>query len=280
MERFEGRTAVVTGAASGIGRALATRFGELGMNVVLADVEEPRLAEAADELWTSGVDALPVVTDVSSPDAVDALAAAARSAYGDVHVVCNNAGVGGGGMIADLALADWQWVLGVNLMGVVHGLRSFLPAMLASGEEGHVVNTASIAGLVAGPMNAPYNASKSAVVAITEGLHAELAMTGAAVGASVLCPGFVNTGIVDAARNRPHDLAGDPAAAAALPPEIEAQLRARFAAALSPSAVADVVERGIRERRLHLFTDDEFRSAVEVRFQTILGAFAATGRPG
>jgi NAD(P)-dependent dehydrogenase (short-subunit alcohol dehydrogenase family) len=274
VERFEGRTAVVTGAASGIGRALAVRFGELGMKVVLADIEEPRLAEAVEVLWSSGVDALPVVTDVSSADSVDALAAGARAAYGNIHVLCNNAGVGGGGMIASLTLADWQWVLGVNLWGVVHGLRSFLPAMLASGEEGHVVNTASIAGLVAGPMNAPYNASKSAVVAITEGLHAELAMTGAALGASVLCPGFVNTDIADAARNRPIELARTGDAAVAVPPEVEAELRARFAAALPPSAVADVVERGIRERRLHLFTDAEFLPAVEIRFQTILGAFA------
>lgn len=244
------------------------------MKVVLADIEEPRLAEAVEVLWSSGVDALPVVTDVSSADSVDALAAGARAAYGNIHVLCNNAGVGGGGMIASLTLADWQWVLGVNLWGVVHGLRSFLPAMLASGEEGHVVNTASIAGLVAGPMNAPYNASKSAVVAITEGLHAELAMTGAALGASVLCPGFVNTDIADAARNRPIELARTGDAAVAVPPEVEAELRARFAAALPPSAVADVVERGIRERRLHLFTDAEFLPAVEIRFQTILGAFA------
>src|SRR4051794_5426699 len=190
METFEGRTAVVTGAASGMGRAFAERFGALGMHVVLADVEEPRLVEVAASMRESGIEVLPVVTDVADGSSVDALAAKAFDTYGAVHVLCNNAGVGGGGPLAQLTTQHWEWVLGVNVWGVIHGLRAFLPTMIESGEEGHIVNTASMAGMIAGPMMGPYNATKFAVVAISETLHAEMTMNSTNIGVSVLCPGF------------------------------------------------------------------------------------------
>ncbi len=270
MEDFRGKTAVITGAASGIGRALAERFAELDMKLVLADVEAPRLTEVAAALEGQGAQVLPVVTDVSSTTSVQALAAAAHDAFGHVHLLCNNAGVGGGGPIASLSTGDWQWVLGVNLWGVINGLSAFLPSMLASGEEGHIVNTASIAGLVAGPMNAPYNASKFAVVAISEGLHAELAMTGARIGVSVLCPGFVRTDIINAARNRPPELAGGEPVEP--PPGLVDMLRAQFEAGTPPAQVAELVDLAVRDRRLYVFTDREHIPAVEVRTQAILNA--------
>jgi NAD(P)-dependent dehydrogenase (short-subunit alcohol dehydrogenase family) len=270
MELTEGQTAVVTGAASGMGRAFAERFGALGMNVVLADVEEPRLVEVAAQMRESGANVLPVVTDVADGTAIDALAAKAFDTFGAVHVLCNNAGVGGGGPIAELTTNDWEWVLGVNLWGVIHGHRAFLPTMLASGEPGHIVNTASMAGMFAGPMMGPYNATKFAVVAITETLRAELEMTGANVSCSVLCPGFVNTDIMDSARNRPADLAGREMV-------VDEAQRAGFKAMLEsgrqPAEVALMVERGIRENRLHIFTDEAMGALFEQRAQRILAEF-------
>ena len=175
MQNFEGRVAVVTGAASGIGRGLARRFAEEGMRVVLADVERDALEATAGELRDTGAELLAVETDVSSAESVDALADRAWEAFGAVHVLCNNAGVGGGrGPTQDTTLADWQWILGVNLWGVIHGVRSFVPRMLDGGEDGHVVNTSSFAGLAATPFNTVYGTSKAGVVALTESLHLEL----------------------------------------------------------------------------------------------------------
>jgi NAD(P)-dependent dehydrogenase (short-subunit alcohol dehydrogenase family) len=270
MNEFEGRTAVVTGAASGMGRAFAERFGQLGMNVVLADVEEPRLVEVAGQMRESGSNVVPVVTDVSSGESIDALAAKAFDTFGNVHVLCNNAGVGGGGPIAELTTNDWQWVLGVNLWGVIHGLRAFLPTMIENGEEGHIVNTASMAGMIAGPMMGPYNATKFAVVAISETLSAELAATAPQIGVSVLCPGLVNTDIITSDRNRPKDLAGrqtpvDPAAREAF--------GAMLAGGKQPAEVALMVERAIRDRALHIFTDRDFLPILEDRVQRIVAAF-------
>jgi NAD(P)-dependent dehydrogenase (short-subunit alcohol dehydrogenase family) len=270
MELTEGQTAVVTGAASGMGRAFAERFGALGMNVVLADVEEPRLVEVAGQMRESGASVLPVVADVASGESVDALAAKAFDTFGAVHVLCNNAGVGGGGPIAELTTNDWEWVLGVNLWGVIHGLRAFLPTMLAGGEPGHIVNTASMAGMIAGPMMGPYNATKFAVVAISETLRAELDMTSARVGVSVLCPGFVNTDIMDSARNRPASLAGRDTPA---DPEQRAAFKSMLESGRQPAEVAEMVERGIRENKLYIFTDESMGAFFEARAQRIIEAF-------
>jgi NAD(P)-dependent dehydrogenase (short-subunit alcohol dehydrogenase family) len=270
MDTFEGRTAVVTGAASGIGRGLAERFAALGMNVVLADVEEPRLAEVAAQLRESGTSVLPVVTDVGSGESVDALAAKAFDTFGAVHVLCNNAGVGGGGPIEALTTNDWKWVLDVNLWGVIHGIRAFLPTMTQSGEEGHIVNTASIAGMITAPGLGAYHASKFAVVAISETLHHELALAGSRIGVSVLCPGMVNTNIDTADRNRPADLQG---ASLEPTPAQRADFKARLEAGMQPAEVARLVEDAIRNRQPYVFTGREFLPAIEARLRTIIDAF-------
>ena len=275
MELTEGQTAVVTGAASGMGRAFAERFGALGLNVVLADVEKPRLFEVAGQLRESGVKVLPVVTDVADGAAFDALATKTFDELGAVHVLCLNAGVGGGGPIAELTTNDWQWVIGVNLWGVIHGLRAFLPTMLASGEPGHIVSTASMAGMFAGPMMGPYNATKFAVVAIMETLRAEMEMTDAPVSCSVLCPGFVNTDIMDSARNRPAALAGRDTPG---DPEQRAAFKSMLEGGRQPAEVALMVERGIRENRLHIFTDEAMGALFEQRAQRILAEFSRVER--
>ena len=270
METFEGRTAVVTGAASGIGRGLAERFAALGMNVVLADVEEPRLAEAAARMRESNANVLPVVTDVASGESIDALAAKAFDTFGAVHVLCNNAGVGGGGPIAELTTNDWKWVLDVNLWGVIHGIRAFLPTMVQTGEEGHIVNTASIAGMITAPGLGAYHASKFGVVAISETLHDELTLADSRIGVSVLCPGMVNTNIDSADRNRPADLRG---ASLQPTPAERADFKARLEAGMQPSQVARLVEDGIRNRKRYIFTGREFLPAFEARVRTIIDAF-------
>lgn len=262
------KTAVVTGAASGIGFATASRFVDEGMRVVLADVEAPALEAAADKLRAAGGEVVAVCTDVSRADDVDALAAEASDAFGPVHVLCNNAGVGAGGLVADLTKADWEWVLGVNLWGVVHGLSAFLPGMLAHGEEAHVVNTASLAGHVSAPFMAPYSASKFAVVATSEALFHELAMTGAKVGVSVLCPGWVNTNIHSSERNRPAELGGG--AHGNTDPRAQ-MLRQVLENGMPPSEVAALVVDAIRTGTFYILTHPDMNVAIETRMRAILG---------
>ena len=272
MDQFDGRTAVVTGAASGMGLGLATRFAEAGMNVVMADIEVDPLEEAAGKLRAEGATVVAVPTDVSDGDQVDALATASVAAFGPIHVLCNNAGVGNSGMIATLTTDDWSWVLGVNLWGVIHGLRAFLPAMLAHGEPGHIVNTSSMAGLFAAPTMGPYCASKFAVVAISETLHQEMAIAGGTIGVSVLCPGMVSTRIHQAERNRPGRDSGivydpnsrfgvDPLGSAGAPPGL----------ALDPAEVAEQVYTAIVERRFYVITHPDWLGGVSERMNGILG---------
>jgi len=268
VKSFDGRTAVVTGAASGIGLGLATRFAEAGMKVVLADIEADPLEEAAEKLRAGGTEVLAVATDVSDGDQVDALAARAAEAFGNIHVLCNNAGVGLGGTIDTMPTAVWSWVLGVNLWGVIHGLRAFLPGMLAHGEEGHVVNTASMAGLLPGtPTMSPYSASKVAVVAISESLHGEMAMAGGKIGVSVLCPGVVNTRIHLGERNQP---GRDPSIVYDTTSRLGDLLTGMPGGALEPSAVADQVHAAIVERRLYVITHPEWLEGVSARMTAIL----------
>jgi NAD(P)-dependent dehydrogenase (short-subunit alcohol dehydrogenase family) len=203
MKEFKDKVAVITGAASGIGRALAERCAHEGMKVVLADVDVDALATTVAALKATGAPVLAVVTDVSKAQDVDALAQRTLAAFGAVHLLCNNAGVWAGISAWDSSLADWEWVLGVNLWGVIHGIHTFVPLMLAQGTPGHIVNTASMAGLLTGRGPAVYRVSKHAVVALSEMLYHQLAHRGANVKVSVLCPGGVDTQIIDAARNRP-----------------------------------------------------------------------------
>jgi NAD(P)-dependent dehydrogenase (short-subunit alcohol dehydrogenase family) len=270
MTELTGKVAVVTGAASGIGRAMAARFAAEGMKVVLADVEEAALAAAVTTMTASGAAAIGVPTDVARAADVEALARAALRAYGGVHVVCNNAGVVAAGVSWERSVADWEWVLGVNLWGVIHGIRVFVPIMLEQGTEGHVVNTASMAGLVSGPLNAIYNVTKHGVVTLSETLHQDLQLRGAPIGVSVLCPGWVNTRIMDADRNRPTASA---AGAAARTPEeaaLEQAVRQLLATGLPPTQVAAQVVDAIRARRFYILTHPEWKGLIRARLEDIL----------
>ncbi len=271
MDDLEGKVAVVTGAASGIGRALADRWADSGMKVVLADVEEGPLDAARDELDAAGADVLAVPTDVSDGDQVDALAAATLDHFGAVHLVCNNAGVGGGGLSWEASLQDWEWVLGVNLWGVVHGIRAFVPHLVAQ-DEGHVVNTASIAGFAYAPMMGPYNASKAAVVALSETLAAELQMNGSRVGVTALCPGWVNTRIMDSDRNRPGGPVTD-----GIQAEGREMMKQVLATGAQPAEVANLVAAAVREGTSHVFTGDTWIDLARGRLDAVLTEMPGAG---
>jgi NAD(P)-dependent dehydrogenase (short-subunit alcohol dehydrogenase family) len=255
MQLSEGKVAVVTGAASGIGLALANRFARSGMKVVMADVEEKRLEEAVSSVASPGLEVAGVPTDVSDEVSVQALAARVTERFGAVHVLCNNAGVA---TMSDPWFGPrsaWEWVFGVNLWGVIHGVRAFLPHMAAQ-REGHIVNTASMAGLVpgTGPI---YDSTKHAVVAITEDLYRTTRMAGLPIGVSVLCPGWVRTGILDAGRNWPERLGERPpdsAESAVMAPIV----RRVIDEGTTPAAVADMVADAIEAQRFWVFTGPEW----------------------
>lgn len=267
MQEFKDKVAVVTGAASGIGFAMADRFASVGMKVVLADIEEPALRKATRNLEGKGAPVHSVLTDVSKAEQVEALAEAAYSKFGGAHVVCNNAGVSTGGLTWEHSIDDWQWVLGVNLWGVIHGVKAFLPRMLDAGEPGHVVNTASVAGLVSSPYIGIYQTTKHAVVALTESLRMELDVRGAKIGASVLCPGFVATRIADSERNRPQ---GARAKEEAPERVIRDLARKQVAGGLKPTKVAEAVVEAIRGDRFYIITHDRYEKLIRRRFENIL----------
>jgi NAD(P)-dependent dehydrogenase (short-subunit alcohol dehydrogenase family) len=273
MKVLDGKVAVVTGAASGIGFALARRFVDAGMRVALADVEPEALQRAFTELNDDGATVIAVPTDVSNADAVEQLAAQVIERFGAVHVVCNNAGVGGEHFPTwDVPLAYWEWLLGVNLWGVIHGLRSFVPHLVAQG-EGHVVNTSSIAGLMGVPYIGPYVATKHAIVGISEALFHELAMAGSAVRVSVLCPGGVATRFADAARNWPSSLGAVPESSADERAQaIHDLVRSGTTAGVDPTAVADQVIDAIHEERFMVLTEEAFGPrAIASLTQTVTG---------
>ena len=267
MGEAEGRRAVVTGAASGIGRAMAEKWCAEGMKVVLADVEDEALALTEKELSATGAEILAVRTDVSKGEQMDALRDAAVDRFGTVHLVCNNAGVGGGGLAQQLTEKDWQWVLGVNLWGVIHGQRVFLPILMQQ-NEGHVVNTASVAGLLASPFMSPYCASKFAVVGMTECLQKELVMQGSNVGVSVLCPGFVSTRIADSDRNRPAELQRDDVVVDEA--GMREMLRQVVAAGMPCENVADCVADAVKNNRFYILTHPDLKDPIRTRMEDIL----------
>ena len=286
MEQVEGKVAVVTGAASGIGLAMATRFTQAGMKVVLADIERSTLDDAVAALEVHGAEVLGVPTDVSDGAAVEALRDAAIDRFGTVHVVCNNAGVGTGGLSWDQSIEDWEWVLGVNLYGIVHGIRAFMPVLLEQG-EGHVVNTASMAGLSSPPMMGIYNVSKHSAVTLSETMFGELAMLGSEGGVSVLCPGWVNTRIHEAGRNRPASAEAEPTIIETDvhldPAEVEARaaevargemfrsaLEGVSASGLDPSYVADLVLDAILTKRFYILTHPESSPMITRRMESIV----------
>jgi len=252
MRELNGKVAVVTGGASGIGLALARRFASEGASVVIGDVEKGPLEAAVNDLRDAGAQVDGVVTDVTAPEQVQALADTAVARFGGVHVFCNNAGVGAGGLSWEMPLSTWEWVIGVNLWGVIHGVRAFMPLLMQQ-PEAHIVNTASVAGLVAAPFMGPYNASKHAVVAISETLHHELAMAAPHVKVSVLCPGWVNTNIAESDRNRPEHLR------AGVEPDgdTSAILKGFIDQGMPPDAVAAKVLDAIRAERFWILTHDD-----------------------
>jgi len=278
MKEFRDKVAVVTGAASGIGRALADRFAAEGMKVVLADVEEDALRLAEAEMREKGVDVLGVRTDVSKSEDLEKLAQQTLDAFGAVHIVCNNAGVAGAwGQAWANTLDDWNWIMGVNLWGVIHGVRTFLPIMLEQGEEGHVVNTASLAGLM--PGRGIYGVTKQAVVALSESLYNDLKVMDAKIGVSVLCPGWVDTNIIDAGRNRPAELARTADAITDTQREqIDSVVRNLLKTGLQPSAVADQVLEAIQEDKLYIITHPEMDFIIKERFDNILSRNNPTAR--
>ncbi|MGH8778586.1 SDR family oxidoreductase [Paraburkholderia sp.] len=269
MFEFNNKVAVITGAASGFGRAFAEKAASLGMKLVLADVDAAALAQTVDALRAAGADAIGVPTDVSDATQVEALALAALDAFGKVHLLFNNAGVGSGGFVWESSANDWAWVFGVNVMGVAHGVRTFTPIMLRQDEPAHIVNTASVAGLLSPPAMGVYNASKHAVVSLTETLYHDLKLTGGPVGCSLLCPAFVPTGIADAERSRPDALRND---AAPTHSQITAgkQLhRAVQSGKLSAADVADLTFDAIRARRFYIVTHPPIMATVRLRHEDI-----------
>ncbi len=275
MRDLAGRTAVVTGAASGMGRAFAERFAAEGMRVVLADVEREPLERAVAELRARGREVLGVPTDVVARESVERLAAAALDAYGQVHLVCNNAGVEGylDGPLWEATEKDWRWTMGVNLWGVVHGVQTFLPIMLAQDTEGHVVNTASMTAVVRG--RNMYSVSKQAVLALTETIHAQLQERGAKVGVSALCPGIIATRLFQGSRNRPEELRNErePAGAEA-GRELRRTMHERLQGGMAPSRVAEILLAGIREGRLYILTDHQWDEQIRSRTEEVLGSVA------
>jgi NAD(P)-dependent dehydrogenase (short-subunit alcohol dehydrogenase family) len=270
VKEFKGKVAVITGGASGLGLAIAHRAAKEGMKLVLADIEQAALTKAEDELKRAGAEVIGVKTDVSKAADVEALAKKTLDAFGKVHLVCNNAGVGGIRLKTwEASLEDWQWVLGVNVWGVIHGVRTFTPIMLAQDEPCHMVNTASVAGLLSPSGMSVYNVSKHAVVALSETMFQDLALAKAKLQVSVLCPAFVSTGIWNSARNRPKELSAgiDAAEEKRRAEEVKAVLdKGRLTAA----DVANMVFAAIEAEKFYIITHAKIKGPVEIRMQDIL----------
>jgi NAD(P)-dependent dehydrogenase (short-subunit alcohol dehydrogenase family) len=270
MKEFKGKVAVITGAASGIGRGIAERCVREGMKVVLADIDEAELAKAETELKAEGGTVLGVRTDVSKRSDVELLARKALDAFGQVHLLFNNAGIAAGGAPWEATWNDWEWVIGVNLWGVIHGVKVFAPLMLAQNSECHIINTSSTAGLIVGSSSAPYAVTKHAVVALSESLYLALQQRNSLVKVSVLCPGMVRTNIANAERNRPDDLRNEPVA---MTPEMQAGLAA-FKAALEgatpPQQVANVVFEAIKNEQFYILSHPEWTEVIQLRTDKLL----------
>jgi NAD(P)-dependent dehydrogenase (short-subunit alcohol dehydrogenase family) len=270
VKQLRDRVAVVTGAASGIGLALSERFAAEGMKVVMADVEADALAEASESVRRTAPAVLATRVDVSRHEDVERLARETYDAFGAAHVLCNNAGVAVIGAVHEHTLDDWQWVINVNLWGVIHGVRAFLPRMLAGGDEAHIVNTASMAGLTTAQFMSVYDVTKHGVVALSESMFKEFAVTGAPIGVSVLCPGLVNTKIMRSSRNRPQEL-GDEGKAGAMAQAFGDGLTNRLGGGYPPSVVADQVVDGIRENRFYIVpAQPEIKGNIAIRANDLL----------
>ncbi|MFT7646303.1 MAG: NAD(P)-dependent dehydrogenase (short-subunit alcohol dehydrogenase family) [Candidatus Poriferisodalaceae bacterium] len=267
MYEVDAKTAVVTGAASGMGLAMAHSFAAAGMSVVLADIEAERLDQAVAQLTSSGHAAIGVVTDVSKEDQIQALAQATLDEFGSVHVVCNNAGIGIGGAVDEMSLDDWQWTMDVDLWSVIYGVRTFLPLLKAQG-EGHISATSSMAGLLAGPVLGAYHVAKHGVVALMDTVRIELKIAKSAVSASVLCPGPIDTAITDSARNRPDELSNHETSD--LEERFWNNLSAELAKGMDPAEVGDLVLEAVQNERFWILTHpNEYIPMVERRLDSI-----------
>ena len=272
MEQFRDKVAVITGAGRGIGRAIAVRCAHEGMKVVLAGIGPESLARTAADLREQGATVLCVQTDVTKVADVKRLAAKTLDAFGAVHLLVNNAGVGAGATVWESTLADWEWTLGVNLWGVVYGVKVFTPIMIAQDTACHIVNVSSVAGLLAGPGLGIYKVAKHGVVSLSETLYYELAQRGTQVGVSVLCPGFVNTDIMTGERNRPAALQNDPSEVI-MAPEVVAgylELQEAIASGIAAEQVADALFAGIAAGQLYILTHPEMNGAITARAEDIV----------
>lgn len=277
MRDLAGRVAVITGATGGLGKALARCFVNAKMKLVLADLDADALALAVSQLESAGAAAIGVRTDVRKAADVEALAARTLEAFGAVHLVCNNAGVAPVGAAWESTVADWEWVLGVNLWGVIHGVRVFTPILLNQGDEGHIVNTASVAGLIAPPGMAAYNVSKHAVVALTESLHHDLVARGAKVRCTVVCPAYFPSGIADSEQTRPAELAEPERARSDAQRALEDKLRkAVMSGKLTADDIAVAVMDAVRDERFYVLTHPRIKPAIEWRMQDILAECTPT----
>ena len=272
MKEFKGKVAVVTGSASGIGRALAERCAEEGMKVVMADVEAPALNQAVSDMRAAGATVVGVQTDVSKASAVENLARKTLEAFGAVHLLFNNAGVAKAGVVWEATQADWEWVMGVNLWGPIHGIRTFVPIMLAQNTEGHIVTTASMAALTAAAGYGIYSVSKHGVLNLCESLYYDLRERNAKIKTSVLCPGSVNTRIMESHRNRPQDQPGPSGAQPQGQKETAGEmfLRHSVETGLSPKRVADQVFDGIRDEKFYILTHPDWKPLAQKRMEAIL----------
>jgi NAD(P)-dependent dehydrogenase (short-subunit alcohol dehydrogenase family) len=271
MKEFKGKVAVITGGASGLGRAMAERFASAGMSIVLADIEPEALAKAEAEMKAAGARVIGVRTDVSKAAEVEALAQQTLAAFGAVHLLANNAGVSPLGNVWENSTTDWEWTLGVNLWGVIHGVRVFTPIMLAQGGDAHIINTASVAGLISPPGSAMYNVTKHAVVTLTETLYHDLALKQARIKCSVLCPAYVPTGIVDSERNRPALLRNPDRRKSAEEIAREARLRKAVSSGrLTADDVAQKVYEAVRDERFYILTHPKIKPAIQWRMEDIL----------
>lgn len=278
MQDLERKVAVVTGAASGIGLAMARRFAQEGMKVALADVEAPALEAAAQDLRQHGYEVTAILTDVSKAEAVRQLARTVLEAYGRVHVLCNNAGVSGpmDRAIWEATEKDWHWTFDVNFWGIVRGVSTFLPIMLQQGDGGHIVNTASTTGLTMAANL--YGVSKHAVVGFSEAIYAQLKQAGGRVGVSVLCPGFVNTSLFEGRQSR--EALRDAESGPESPPGIRCWARASLALAIDPAHVAEMVVDAIRRDQFYVLTDSDWDGLIRERFNNILGRRNPAATPG
>jgi NAD(P)-dependent dehydrogenase (short-subunit alcohol dehydrogenase family) len=272
MKELQGKVAVVTGAAAGIGLAMAERFAREGMQVILADRDVGGVREAARKLGNEGLKAHAIAVDVTVPGEVEALADEVFRDFRQVHLLCNNAGVLGRVQASwEQPLENWRWVFDVNVLGVAHGLHYFLPRMVKAGEEGYVLNTGSVAGLLSGPFFAPYNASKHAVVAMSECLHHELRATGSRIEVGVLCPGWVQTGLANFEQKAPDTVKQvNREAASSKARERDAAVRKMVSESIGPDKIAEIVVEAVKEGRFYIFPHPERKADIRNRMDTIL----------